>query len=48
MKYLSKFGDVSGLRMNANKSSLYTASIHGQELEDIIAMTNISKGSMPF
>ncbi|XP_022891949.1 uncharacterized protein LOC111406809 [Olea europaea var. sylvestris] len=48
MNCLSKFGNVSGLRINASKSSLYTAGIHGKQMEDIIAMTNIPRGSMPF
>ncbi|XP_022897681.1 uncharacterized protein LOC111411376 [Olea europaea var. sylvestris] len=45
---LSKFGLVSGLRLNILKSSLYTAGIHGQLLEDILELTNVPRGSMPF
>ncbi|XP_022880540.1 uncharacterized protein LOC111397792 [Olea europaea var. sylvestris] len=48
MDCLSNFGNASGLRMNTLKSSLFTAGIHGQELEEIQALTNIPKVTMPF
>lgn len=34
--------------MNVIKTNLYTTGVHGQELEDIYALTNIPKESMPF
>ena len=48
MDCLNDFGDVSGLRANVSKSSLYTAGITGTELEEIKALTNIPTGTMPF
>ncbi|XP_022865707.1 uncharacterized protein LOC111385538 [Olea europaea var. sylvestris] len=48
MECLSNFGDMSGLKMNVNKLNLYTAGVHRQELEDIVQLTNLVKGSMPF
>lgn len=45
---LSNFGDCSGLRMNLNKSSLYTAGIRGQKLEEIQDLVNTSRGTMLF
>lgn len=48
MNYLSRFGDMSAIKMNVEKSSLYTAGVHGKELEHILAYTSITKGSMHF
>ncbi|XP_022860183.1 uncharacterized protein LOC111380779 [Olea europaea var. sylvestris] len=48
IKCLSTFGAMSGLNINVGKSCLYTAGIHGQELEDILALTNLPVGTMPF
>ncbi|XP_022865107.1 uncharacterized protein LOC111384987 [Olea europaea var. sylvestris] len=48
MDCLSNFGKASGLRMNVDKSCLYTASINGQELDNIYGLTNMSMGLMPF
>ncbi|XP_022876816.1 uncharacterized protein LOC111395022 [Olea europaea var. sylvestris] len=48
MDCLSNFDFVLGLRMNIQKSSLYTAGIHGQDLDDIFELTNFTKGTMPF
>lgn len=48
MECLSKFGDVSGLRMNMNKSNIFTAGIFGIKLDDISRLTNMTKGFMPF
>ncbi|XP_022861876.1 uncharacterized protein LOC111382204 [Olea europaea var. sylvestris] len=48
MNCLSKFEDVLGLRMNASKSSMFTTSIHGNDLEGIEALTNIPIGSLSF
>ncbi|XP_022895471.1 uncharacterized protein LOC111409689 [Olea europaea var. sylvestris] len=46
MDCLSNFGFVSSLRLDILKSSLYTAGVHGQVLEDIFHLTNIPRGSM--
>lgn len=48
INHLSSFGDMSRLKMNIDKSSLYIMGVHGKELEDILALANIPKGSMPF
>ncbi|XP_022857247.1 uncharacterized protein LOC111378307 [Olea europaea var. sylvestris] len=48
MDCLTNFGFASGLRMNTLKSSLYTAKIYGYELDNIMEVTNIPKGTMPF
>lgn len=48
MDCLNKFGEVSGLRMNNLKSSLFTAGIFGHDLEDIQDVINIPRGTMPF
>ncbi|GFP98893.1 line-1 retrotransposable element orf2 protein, partial [Phtheirospermum japonicum] len=48
MKCLSNFSDQSGLSMNALKSDLYTATIVGEDLEEIQDITGIPLGTMPF
>ncbi|XP_022870493.1 uncharacterized protein LOC111389759 [Olea europaea var. sylvestris] len=48
MDCLSKFGSVSGLKLNILKSSLFTAGVHGQILDDIMELTCVPRGSMPF
>ncbi|XP_022845369.1 uncharacterized protein LOC111368375 [Olea europaea var. sylvestris] len=45
---LNIFGTTSGLKMNILKSSLYTARIHGVELEQIQELTSMSKDTTPF
>ncbi|XP_022865360.1 uncharacterized protein LOC111385213 [Olea europaea var. sylvestris] len=47
MKCLSNFGAMSGLNINVGKSCIYTAGIHGQELEDILAFSHLTIGTMP-
>lgn len=48
MQCLEQFGDCSGLRMNANKSNIFTAGIQGQDLDEIQELVNMPRGSMPF
>ena len=48
MNCLHKFGEVSGLKVNELKSSLFTAGIVGPDLEHIQQMTNFTTGAMPF
>ncbi|XP_022871917.1 uncharacterized protein LOC111391015 [Olea europaea var. sylvestris] len=48
MDCLSNFGSVSRLRLNVLKSSLFTAGGHGQLLEEIMELTSVPMGSMPF
>lgn len=45
---LSHFGDMLGLKMNVDKSNMCIARVHGQELDDILASTNILMGSTSF
>ncbi|XP_022880650.1 uncharacterized protein LOC111397919 [Olea europaea var. sylvestris] len=45
---LSIFGGMLGLNINVGKSCIYTMGIHGKDLEDILALTNLPIGSMPF
>lgn len=46
--FLTNFGDMSGLKMKVNESNLYTTGVYGQESEDILQLTKMPKGSMPF
>ncbi|KAI3450765.1 hypothetical protein Pfo_007430 [Paulownia fortunei] len=48
MQCIRDFGNRSGLRINVLKSSIYTAGITGQQLDEIQELTNIPRGSMPF
>jgi len=48
MECLADFGAKSGLAVNSMKSSLYTAGILGQDLQDIHGLVNFHKGSFPF
>ncbi|GFY93106.1 hypothetical protein Acr_08g0015020 [Actinidia rufa] len=45
---LKQFGDVSGLRINANKSNVFMAGINSVDTESIKAITGFSVGKFPF
>ncbi|KAL0292115.1 UNVERIFIED_CONTAM: hypothetical protein Sangu_3257100 [Sesamum angustifolium] len=42
-----EFRDVSGLSVNASKSSIFTAGIENNMLRDILARTEFTRGEMP-
>lgn len=44
---MKKFHEISDLKINSTKSMLFSASILGRELDDILHMTGILKGSFP-
>lgn len=48
MECLANFGKISGLNMNAAKSSLYTAGIFGPKLDEILDVMNIPNSAKPF
>ncbi|XP_052181884.1 uncharacterized protein LOC127794677 [Diospyros lotus] len=48
MECLADFGAKSGLAVNSMKSSLYTAVILGQDLQDIHGLVNFHKDSFPW
>lgn len=48
MDCLRDFGVKSGLHANALKSSIFTAGLRGQELQEILQVANFSLGAMPF
>ncbi|XP_022876983.1 uncharacterized protein LOC111395221 [Olea europaea var. sylvestris] len=48
MNCLATFGNMSGLKINVDKSNLYMAGVYGQEMEDILEIASIPKGCMPF
>ncbi|KAL0415834.1 UNVERIFIED_CONTAM: hypothetical protein Slati_3415300 [Sesamum latifolium] len=47
MECLREFRDVSGLDVNASKSSIFTAGIVNYELDGILARTEFTRGEMP-
>ncbi|KAL2253455.1 UNVERIFIED_CONTAM: Retrovirus-related Pol polyprotein from type-2 retrotransposable element R2DM [Sesamum indicum] len=47
MECLQEFRDVSGLTVNTSKSSIFTAGIHNEELDGILAQTEFARGEMP-
>ncbi|KAL0289337.1 UNVERIFIED_CONTAM: hypothetical protein Sangu_2619800 [Sesamum angustifolium] len=47
MECLQEFRDVSGLSVNASKSSIFTAGIENNMLRDILARTEFTRGEMP-
>ncbi|XP_020555063.1 uncharacterized protein LOC105178632 [Sesamum indicum] len=47
MERLQEFRDVSGLTVNTSKSSIFTAGIQNEELDEILARTEFARGEMP-
>ncbi|KAK4389496.1 hypothetical protein Sango_2286600 [Sesamum angolense] len=47
MECLQKFRDVSGLTVNISKSSIFTADIQNDVLDEIIARMEFARGDMP-
>jgi len=48
MDCLKDFVATSGLSANMGKSSVFTAGLQGEDLQDILSITGFQRGSMPF
>ncbi|GFZ15678.1 hypothetical protein Acr_25g0000870 [Actinidia rufa] len=48
MDCLSQFGDISGLRINANKSNVFMAGINSIDMAEIKTITGFRMGKFPF
>ncbi|XP_073049432.1 uncharacterized protein [Primulina eburnea] len=46
--FLREFGDMAGLRINALKSNIYTASMADSVRQEILMITGFADGSLPF
>ncbi|GFS38098.1 hypothetical protein Acr_00g0055650 [Actinidia rufa] len=48
MDCLNQFGDISGLRINANKSNVFMAGINSTDMAEIKTITGFRMGKFPF